>query len=45
MRKTEKFVLSKKALNDQSGPKAITLNVESGQLIKVSFMFICSLLS
>lgn len=38
MRKTEKFVLSKKALNDESGPKAITLNIKSGEVIKVSFI-------
>lgn len=36
MRKTGKFVLSKKALNDESGPKAITVNIKSGEVIKVN---------
>ena len=36
MRKTGKFVLSKKALNDDSGPKAITINIKSGEVIKAS---------
>ncbi|CAM9592732.1 unnamed protein product [Ectocarpus sp. 6 AP-2014] len=34
MRKTGKFVLSKKALNDDSGPTSITVNMKSGEMIK-----------
>lgn len=38
MRKTGKFVLSKKALNDESGPKAVTINIKSGEVIKVGMV-------
>lgn len=45
MRKTGKFVVSKEARRDESAADTVTMNIKSGQVIKVRLMYVLFLFS